>query len=126
MVHVNSAITSHIRGCRRLLLGDACASLFLPMPCHPEERTVALLAFNEPKASPVGDLMDIAQRQKTASELNAAILQSQCLEKESRLPMLLKILLWSQGQLDEKCSSYPKIVDLVTGQLSLPSDRKSD
>ena len=41
------------------------------------ERTVALLAFEDVAASPVSDLMDIAQRQKTASELNAAILASQ-------------------------------------------------
>ena len=41
------------------------------------ERTVALLAFEDVRASPVADLMDIAQRQKTASELNAAILASQ-------------------------------------------------
>ena len=41
------------------------------------ERTVALLAFEDVAASPVADLMDIGQRQKTASELNAAILASQ-------------------------------------------------
>ncbi len=64
--------------------------------------------------------MDIAQRQKTASELNAAILQSQCLDKESRLPALLKIMLWSQAQLEEKGCSYPHVVDLVTGQLAMP------
>ena len=38
---------------------------------------MALLAFEDVKASPVGDLMDTAQRQKAASELNAAILSSQ-------------------------------------------------
>jgi hypothetical protein len=61
--------------------------------------------------------MDIAQRQKTASELNAAILGSQCVEKDARLPMLIKMLLWSQEQLDDK-ANYPHISDLVTGQLS--------
>ena len=38
---------------------------------------MALLAFEDVRSSPVADLMDIAQRQKTASELNAAILASQ-------------------------------------------------
>jgi hypothetical protein len=38
---------------------------------------MALLAFNEPNSSPVGDLMQLAQRQKTAGELNAAILTAQ-------------------------------------------------
>lgn len=42
------------------------------------ERTVALLAFEDARSCPVADLMDVAQRQKTASELNAAILASQC------------------------------------------------
>lgn len=44
---------------------------------HPAERTIALLAFEDVKAAPMADLLDIAQRQKTASELNAAILASQ-------------------------------------------------
>ncbi len=44
----------------------------------PAERTMALLAFEDMRNSPVADLMDISQRQKTASELNAAILSSQC------------------------------------------------
>ena len=39
---------------------------------------MALLAFEDMRTSPVADLMDISQRQKTASELNAAILSSQC------------------------------------------------
>lgn len=43
----------------------------------PAERTVALLVFEDVRASPLADLMDVAQRQKTASELNAAILASQ-------------------------------------------------
>jgi hypothetical protein len=45
------------------------------------ERTVALLAFEDSANSPVSDLLDISQRQKTASELNAAILTSQSHEK---------------------------------------------
>lgn len=45
------------------------------------ERTVALLAFEDVKNSPVGDLLDISQRLKTASEVNAAILTSQSHEK---------------------------------------------
>ena len=37
-------------------------------------------------------------------------------EKEPRLPGLLKLLLWAQGQLDEKLV-YPHI-DLATGRLT--------
>jgi hypothetical protein len=61
---------------------------------------VALLAFEDVRASPVADLMDIAQRQKTASELNAAILASQlqvqCL---SRRQTLAQICLCEDGGL---------------------------
>ncbi|GLI70090.1 hypothetical protein VaNZ11_014866 [Volvox africanus] len=84
------------------------------------ERTVALLAFEDSKSSPLGDLMDVAQRQKTASELNAAILQSQAQEKEPRLPLLLKLLLWAQAQLDER-AMYPRINDVATAQLVPPT-----
>ncbi len=56
----------------------ACQAPPTPTP-HPTpaERTVALLVFEDGRSSPLADLMDVAQRQKTASELNAAILASQ-------------------------------------------------
>lgn len=81
---------------------------------------MALLAFEDAKSSPVGDLMDVSQRQKTASELNAAILSSQGQEKEPRLLLLLKMMLWAQQQLDEK-ATYPKVIDLATANLSTQS-----
>eukprot|EP00873_Tetraselmis_striata_P000722 jgi/Tetstr1/420986/TSEL_012046.t1 len=83
------------------------------------ERTVALLAFDDAGASPLGDLMDVAQRQKTASELNAAILSSQCQEQEPKLPNLLKMMLWAQNRLAEH-AEYPQITDLATAELSRP------
>lgn len=45
------------------------------------EKTVALLAFEDVKNSPYGELLDMSQRVKTASEVNAAILTSQSHEK---------------------------------------------
>jgi hypothetical protein len=56
---------------------------------------MALLAFDTRK-SPVGELLDFSQRQKVASELNAAILTSQCQEKDPKLPSMLKMLVWGQ------------------------------
>ncbi|GAB4821825.1 hypothetical protein N2152v2_008871 [Parachlorella kessleri] len=86
------------------------------------ERTVTLLVFEDVKDSPLADLMEPSQRHKTASELNAAILASQSQEKESRLPNLLKLLVWTQQQLDEK-AAYPRIIDLATAELvPAPSD----
>jgi hypothetical protein len=86
------------------------------------ERTVALLAFDDAASCPVKEvkeLLDNAQRQKTASELNAAILTSQSHEKDPKLPSLLKMLIWAQNQLDEK-ASYPRINDLVNATLEEP------
>ncbi|XP_034892064.1 protein GID8 homolog isoform X3 [Populus alba] len=80
------------------------------------ERTVALLAFEDVSSCPVGGLLDISQRLKTASEVNAAILTSQSREKDPKLPSLLKMLLWAQNQLDEK-AVYPRINDLSTAKL---------
>ncbi|KAL4563174.1 hypothetical protein LXL04_027210 [Taraxacum kok-saghyz] len=84
------------------------------------ERTVALLAFEDVKNSPVSDLLDISQRLKTASEVNAAILTSQSHEKDPKLPNLLRMLLWAQNQLDEK-AAYPRITDLFTATLEDPA-----
>jgi len=83
------------------------------------ERTIALLAFEDSSNSPVSDLLQPSQRQKTASELNAAILSSQCQEKEPRLPVLLKMMQWAQSRLDEKVL-YPRINDLVSAKLEDP------
>ncbi|RZC65390.1 hypothetical protein C5167_009076 [Papaver somniferum] len=84
------------------------------------ERTVALLAFEDFSNCPVGELLDISQRLKTASEVNAAILTSQSHEKDPKLPSLLKMLIWAQNQLDEK-STYPRINNLVTAVLEDPA-----
>ena len=63
------------------------------------ERTMALLAFDDHSKSPVGDLLDYSQRQKTASELNSAILATQCQDKDPKLPTMLKMLVWAQVRL---------------------------
>jgi hypothetical protein len=53
------------------------------------EKTVALLAFEDVSNCPVGELLDISQRLKTASEVNAAILTSQSHEKVSEFSIFL-------------------------------------
>ncbi|CAI0407370.1 unnamed protein product [Linum tenue] len=80
------------------------------------ERTVSLLAFEDVANCPVGELLDISQRLKTASEVNAAILTSQSHEKEPKIPTLLKMLIWAQKELDQK-AIYPRINDLSTATL---------
>ncbi|CAL0334397.1 unnamed protein product [Lupinus luteus] len=84
------------------------------------ERTVALLAFEDPYNCPVGELLNTSQRLKTASEVNAAILTSQSHDKDSKLPRFLKMLILSQNQLDEK-AVYPRINDLSKATLEDPA-----
>lgn len=80
------------------------------------EKTVVLLAFEDATKCPVGDLLGMSQRLKTASEVNAAILTSQSHEKDPKLPNLLKMLIWAQNKLDEK-AAYPRINNLSTAAL---------
>ena len=79
------------------------------------ERTVALLVFQDPAASPMGDLLEPAQRARTASELNAAILASQSQAGKPKLPNLLKFLIWAQQELESK-ADFPKMDDLVAAK----------
>ncbi|KAG5307889.1 GID8 protein, partial [Acromyrmex insinuator] len=77
------------------------------------ERTLALLAFDEPHKSPFSDLLHPTHRQKIAGELNAAILKMEHRESTSpRLNNLLKMILWAQEELDKKKVKYPKMTDL--------------
>lgn len=86
------------------------------------EATLALLAFDAPADAdtcPVAALLAPSQRQKTASELNAAILASQNQETMPRLPGLLRSVLWAEGQL-EKVVKFPHM-SVVDAELSAPT-----
>ena len=54
---------------------------------------------------------------QVASELNAAILEMENRESTPKLANLLKLLLWSQEQLDSKKVKYPKMSDLAKGEI---------
>lgn len=83
------------------------------------EKTLALLAFEDVAASPLGGLLDPSHRQSTASELNAAILSMQSQDPEPRLPLLIKMMSWAEGQLGEKMQ-FPRMADVTKGALSEP------
>lgn len=85
----------------------------------PAEKTIALVAFQDPADCPVGDLMDVSQRQKTANLLNQSILSKLDQDQEPLLPALMKMLLWGQDKLDQH-TKYPKMIDVATGELSDP------
>jgi len=85
------------------------------------ERTLALLAFEDPERSPFGDLLDLSHRQKVASELNTAFLGTDDDEAPiSKLAFLLKFILWGQDELDKKKVKYPKMIDLATATIDDP------
>lgn len=84
------------------------------------ERTLALLAFEDPESCPFADLLAPAHRQQVASELNAAILRAEHAESsQSKLAIMLKRLLWAQEELDRKRVRYPHM-NLSTGQIEEP------
>lgn len=85
------------------------------------ERTLALLAFDEPNESPFSDILDPTHREKIASELNAAILKMEHRESTSpRLNNLLKMILWAQHELDKKKVKYPKMTDFDSATIESP------
>lgn len=84
------------------------------------EQTMALLAFENPEDSPFGELLHPAQRQKVASELNAAILEAEYRKTQPKLANILKLLLWTQEELDKKKARFPKMTDMATGTFEDP------
>ncbi|KAJ3480714.1 hypothetical protein NLI96_g8152 [Meripilus lineatus] len=74
------------------------------------EKTMALLAFESSPSAPaaITDLLSPAQRMKTASAVNAAILESLSQGKEAKLVGLLKLLSWGESMLDER-AHFPKV-----------------
>lgn len=85
------------------------------------ERTLALLAFEEPHKSPFSDLLHPTHRQKVASELNAAILKMENRESTTpKLSSLLKLILWAQDELDKKKIKYPKMSNLANAVIDSP------
>ncbi|PSR75869.1 hypothetical protein EW026_g2549 [Hermanssonia centrifuga] len=84
------------------------------------EKTMALLAFDSSPSAPpsVTELLSPAQRLKTASEVNAAILESFSQGKEAKLLGLLKLICWGEFMLDER-ADFPKL-DVCEGTFAYP------
>eukprot|EP00039_Didymoeca_costata_P006525 m.91083 g.91083 ORF g.91083 m.91083 type:complete len:230 (-) comp13288_c0_seq5:1804-2493(-) len=86
------------------------------------EEVMGLFAFQDKHNSPLSHLLQATQRQKTASELNRAILSSQGQDTRPRLYSLLKLLLWAQERLEQR--NVPHIKYNLDGDIV--SDVKSD
>eukprot|EP00095_Tigriopus_kingsejongensis_P007788 snap_masked-scaffold370_size193435-processed-gene-0.6 protein:Tk07788 transcript:snap_masked-scaffold370_size193435-processed-gene-0.6-mRNA-1 annotation:"AGAP000951-PB" len=79
------------------------------------ERTMALLAFENPEQSPFADLLSLSHRQKVASELNAALLKAENADhSQPKLGGILKLLLWSHTELGKKGVSCNRVLDFDT------------
>ncbi|XP_025016543.1 glucose-induced degradation protein 8 homolog [Tetranychus urticae] len=84
------------------------------------ERTLALLAFDKPMNSPYADLLQLEHRQQLALEVNGIILQEQSGSADVQQPKiitLLKLLHWTQNELERKKCKFPKMVDLSTAEV---------
>jgi len=57
---------------------------------------------------------------QVASELNAAILEMENRESTPNLANLLKLLMWSQKELDDKKVKYHKMTDIAKGIIESP------
>jgi len=77
------------------------------------ERTLGLLAFENPEQSPFGDLMSNTHRFRVASEVNSAILEADHCAGSPKLESLVQLVLWAQDQLDRRQVSYPKMTDVA-------------
>ena len=62
--------------------------------------------------------MEESHRQKTASEVNAAILSSTTSDSEAKLSVLMKMLVWAQKQLKEKHNCvFPEMYNMLEERL---------
>ncbi|CAK9297045.1 unnamed protein product [Gordionus sp. m RMFG-2023] len=87
------------------------------------EKTLALLAFDEPEKSPFGDLLSHNHKQKISSDIIAAISNYENLSSspECNLSNVLKLLLWCQSDLTGKKISFPKMTDISQGIIPIPT-----
>lgn len=84
----------------------APATISQPKLLKSLEEVMSLLAFENPAQSPVGYLVQNAQLQVIASDLNAALLASSGHTSDAKITVLMKTLNWSQRRLQD-CISFP-------------------
>lgn len=93
------------------------------------ERTLALLAYENPDKSPYAGLLEVSHRLKLASEINDIILQEtsgQIEPTKPRLVTLLKLLFWTQSELEKKKVQFPKMADLLKASDTINGSSNND
>lgn len=83
------------------------------------EQTLSLLAFDNTSASPFSELLEHSQRLKVMSEVNAAVLASQDQSSESKLGLLMKLVVWTQDELTKSGHKFPKLTDFTSCKLHM-------
>lgn len=87
------------------------------------ERTLALLAYEDPSKSPYSALLHRSHRLELASDINDTILQEttgNIQPSKPRLVTLLKLLFWTQSELEKKKIHFAKMTDLINGTIMEP------
>uniref|UniRef100_A0AAV1TJ72 CTLH domain-containing protein n=1 Tax=Peronospora matthiolae TaxID=2874970 RepID=A0AAV1TJ72_9STRA len=83
-----------------------------PQFLHEIERTMSLLAFQNPSESPLGHLLEQSQRRQVADEVNSAILRSQVQEPEPMLSLMVQQFYYMEEQLEAKLDHHSQGVRL--------------
>ncbi|KRX00894.1 hypothetical protein PPERSA_09500 [Pseudocohnilembus persalinus] len=90
------------------------------------EKVMSLLAYSEVEKAPASELVQNSQRINISSDINYELLKNtNSQEKESKLPALIKLLVWSQQRLAEKLS-FPQILDVSTGKFGFVSKNQKN
>ena len=73
------------------------------------ERTMMLLAARDCRQSPEAGLLEAAQRERVAAQLNAALLSAERQDREAALPVTLRLLQRAQAQLRDHHVRLPAL-----------------
>lgn len=87
------------------------------------EKAMSLLAYEDFSKSPISELAQPSQRIKISSEVNGELLKTYTQDKVSKIPLVLKVMLWIQEKLKHKVI-FPIINDIKTGELENPSQSR--
>lgn len=83
------------------------------------ERTMALLAYDEPEKSPFRDVLDADLRRTIASQVADALLRWQGVDPHNQITKLMKMIVFLQDELDKCNVKYPKVTDFSTAALAM-------
>lgn len=74
------------------------------------EKTMSLFAFIDPYSSPFGSLLSMEFRLETAHQANTTLLEDACQSTSSRIPEIIRTLLYSQETLHKQHNiEFPRL-----------------